>query len=172
MAKPKKTASGTYRIQIDVKGVTEEQLQRVAEQLPRKSRGRLDMVGARFAEGRWQMERRMQILRSLPQYSRLVDTHAGFMPWVLAQGMKNARAKLTDVLLWWCDRKCPGCGGVKLGKMAICETCKGFGAREVPHEAEGLLISEHIGEHVDRARCGTIAALKLMKGLKVVAAQG
>lgn len=52
MAKPKKTASGTYRIQIDVKGVTEEQLQHVAEQLPRKSRGRLDMVGARIAEGR------------------------------------------------------------------------------------------------------------------------
>lgn len=90
----------------------------------------------------------MQILRSLPQYSRLVDTHAGFMPWVLAQGIKNARAKLTDVLLWWCDRNCPGCGGVKLGKMAICETCKGFGTREAPHEAEGLLISEHIGEHV------------------------
>ena len=39
------------------------------------------------------------------------------------------------------------------------------------YEREGLLISEHIGEHVDRARCGTIAALKLMKGLKVVAAQ-
>ncbi|WP_233094696.1 hypothetical protein [Delftia acidovorans] len=52
MAKPKKTASGTYRIQTNVKGVTEEQLQRVAEQLPRKRRGRLDMVGARIAEGR------------------------------------------------------------------------------------------------------------------------
>lgn len=52
MAKPKKTASGTYRIQIDVKGVTEEQLQHVVEQLPRKSRGRLDMVGARVAECR------------------------------------------------------------------------------------------------------------------------
>lgn len=52
VAKPKKTASGTYRIQTNVKGVTEEQLQRVSEQLPRKSRGRLDMVGARIAEGR------------------------------------------------------------------------------------------------------------------------
>lgn len=102
--------------------------------------------------------------------TRLVDAHAGFLPWVLAQGIKDARAKLTDVLLWWCDRKCPGCGGVKLGEMAICETCKGFGDREVPHEAEGQLISEHIANHVDRARSGTIAALKRMRGLKTVAA--
>ncbi|MDH0776349.1 hypothetical protein N5C96_23345 [Delftia tsuruhatensis] len=150
--------------------LTDEQLQRVAEQMPRKSRGRLDMVGARVAEGRWHMERRMEILRGLPQYTRLVDAHAGFLPWVLAQGIKDARAKLTDVLLWWCDSKCPGCGGLKLGEMAICETCKGFGTRDVPHEAEGLLISEHISDHVDRARSGTIAALKRMKGLKVVAA--
>ena len=125
---------------------------------------------SRMAEGRWHMERSMQILTSLPQYARLVDAHAGFLPWVLAQGIKDARAKLTDVLLWWCDSKCPGCGGVKLGEMAICETCKGFGTRDVPHEAEGLLISEHISDHVDRARSGTIAALKRMKGLKVVAA--
>jgi len=79
--------------------LTDEQLQRVAEQLPRKSRGRLDMVGVRVAEGRWHMERRMQILASLPQCSRLMDAHAGFLPWVLAQGIQDARAKLTDVLL-------------------------------------------------------------------------
>ena len=41
----------------------------------------------------------MQILTSLPQYARLVDAHAGFLPWVLAQGIKDARAKLTHVLL-------------------------------------------------------------------------
>ncbi|WP_280191173.1 hypothetical protein [Delftia sp. PS-11] len=149
--------------------LTEQQLALIAEQLPRKSRGRLDMVGARIKEAQWQELQRLEILRKLPTFKRLVDPHAGFLPWVQARGIQDGATKLADVLLWWCDRKCTNCGGVKLGEIATCDVCKGFGTREVPHDTDGLKISEHIAAQVDDARVGAIAALKRMPLLKAVA---
>lgn len=150
--------------------LTEAQLQQVAAQMPRKSRGRLDMIGARIAEGKWREQQRMQVLSKLPTFPKLMDRHAGFLPWVLTQGIEDARNKLADVLLWWCDRKCHCCGGITLEGVDPCGVCAGSGERDVPHEAEGRRISEHIAAAVDRSRTGTIATLKRMRELKALAA--
>ncbi|AOV02770.1 hypothetical protein [Delftia tsuruhatensis] len=150
--------------------LTDQQLAVIAEKLPRKSRGRLDMVGARIKEAKWQGLMRMDILRKLPTFKRLVDPHAGFLPWVQAKGIQDGETKLADVLLWWCDRKCPTCGGVKLGEIATCDACKGFGTREVPHDAEGLKISEHIASEVDQSRRGAVGELRQMRARKEWAA--
>lgn len=96
--------------------------------MPRKSRGRLDMIGARIAQGRWLEQRRMQVLSKLPTFPKLMDCHTGFLPWVLAQDIKDARNKLADVLLWWCDRKCQCCGGNTQEEVLPCEACAWTGS--------------------------------------------
>lgn len=151
---------------VKPRALTDAEIKRIAEQMPLKRGGRLDMVGARVAERKWQEQQRLEILAKLPAFKKLMDRHAGFLPWVLDKGISDAERKLTDVLLWWCDRKCPCCGGVKLEIVGACDVCHGFGTREVPHDAEGLQISEHIAAKVGDARSETVHMLKQMKGLK------
>lgn len=161
--------------------LTEADIEAVARQMPRlvkrtndrrgvRETESLDLVGARAAAGVWLQHQRIETLVKLPTFPKLMDLHAGFMPRVLALGVEDARKKLTDVLLWWCDRRCPACGGTNLVKGKTCKTCHGFGTRDVPHGADGLRISEHIAAEIDKSRAGTAAALKRMKALKKFAA--
>lgn len=163
------------------RALTDADIERVAEQMPRlvkKTTDRrgtrvtetLDLAGARAAAAVWQKQQRREILEKLPAFQKLMDPHAGLMPWVLALGAEDARGKLADVLLWWCDRRCPSCGGTNLAKGRTCKACHGFGTRDVPHGAEGLQISEHIATLVDNSRAGTLAVLKRMRDLKKFAA--
>ena len=161
--------------------LTAADIERVAEGMPRLAkktkdkRGErvtevLDIAGAQAAAAQWQAQTRREILAKLPSFIKLTDQHAGFTPWVLAQGIEEGLAKLSDVLLWWCDRRCHECGGTNLARGKTCKACHGFGTREVPHGVEGLKISEHIGVHVDSARKGSSAVLKRMHDLKRFAA--
>ena len=156
---------------LKTRELTDADIEKVAEQMPRlvkKTKDRrgervtesLDMAGARAAAAQWQEQRRLETLAKLPTYRKLADRNAGLIPWVLALGANNAAAKLADVLLWWCDRRCLACGGTNLVKGKTCKACHGFGTRDVPHGAEGLRISEHIAALVDNARAGTIGSLK------------
>lgn len=157
--------------------LTDADIEAVAQQMPRlvkrttdrrgvRETEALDLVGARAAAAAWLQHQRIETLTKLPTFPRLMDAHAGFMPRVLALGVADARTKLVDVLLWWCDRRCPVCGGTNLAKGKTCKACHGFGTRDVPHGAEGLRISEHIAAEVDASRAGTAAALKRMNALK------
>lgn len=161
--------------------LTDAEIEKVAEQMPllvKRTTDRrgarvtesLDLAGARAAAALWQKQQRREILEKLPAFQKLMDPHAGLMPWVLALGAEDARGKLADVLLWWCDRRCPSCGGTNLAKGRTCKACHGFGTRDVPHGAEGLQISEHIATLVDNSRAGTLAVLKRMRDLKKFAA--
>ncbi|WP_159917858.1 hypothetical protein [Pantoea sp. 18069] len=159
------------------RALTDADIERVAEQMPRlvkKTKDRrgervtesLDIAGARASAALWHQQQRREILEKLPAFRKLMDRHAGFRPWVLALGIEDARSKLVDVLLWWCDRRCQTCGGTNLAKGKTCKVCHGFGTRDVPHGADGLRISEHIAAEVDASRAGTAAVLKRMKALK------
>lgn len=157
--------------------LTDADIEKVAQQMPplvKKSKDRRgervtespDISGARAAAAQWKEQQRFETLTKLPAYRKLADPHAGLIPWVLALGAENAGQKLADVLLWWCDRRCPSCGGTNLSKGKTCKACHGFGTRDVPHGAEGLQISQHIATLVDNARAGTANTLKRMKALK------
>lgn len=163
------------------RALTAADIERVAQELPPKvttkkdKRGErvvesLDIETARAKAAAWMEGERHRILAGLPTFRKLVDLHAGFMPWVLAQGITSAREKLEDVLLWWVDRRCLSCGGTNLARGKPCRTCHGFGTREVPHGREGLAISEHIAAQVDAARGRSAAALKQLPKLKAFAA--
>lgn len=161
--------------------LTAADIERVAEGMPRlakKTKDRrgvrvtevLDIAGAQAAAAQWQAQTRREILEKLPSFIKLTDQHAGFTPWVLAQGIEEGLTKLSDVLLWWCDRRCHECGGTNLARGKTCKVCHGFGTREVPHGMEGLKISEHIARHVDRSRQLTKSNLQCMKRYKEFAA--
>lgn len=161
--------------------LTPADIERVAQEMPRiqkktsDRRGErvtevLDIAGAEAAALQWLEKTRREIMVRLPTYQKLVDQHAGFTPWVLAQGIPDGVAKLTDVLLWWCDRRCLECGGTNLTRWKTCKACYGLGTRDVPHSFDGLQISEHIARAVDRSRQLTKSNLKCMKQLKEFAA--
>lgn len=161
--------------------LTPADIERVANDMPRitkKTKDRrgervtevLDIAGAQAAAAQWSAQTRRDILAKLPSFIKLTDHHAGFMPWVLAQGIEDGLAKLSNVLLWWCDRRCNECGGTNLARGKTCKACYGFGTRDVPHGADGLKISEHIAQHVDRSRQLTKSNLKSMQKMKEFAA--
>jgi hypothetical protein len=116
--------------------LTAADIERVAEGMPRlakKTKDRrgvrvtevLDIAGAQAAAAQWQAQTRREILAKLPSFIKLTDQHAGFTPWVLAQGIEEGLAKLSDVLLWWCDRRCHECGGTNLARGKTCKVCHG-----------------------------------------------
>ncbi len=162
--------------------ITEEDIARIAEQLPRirvvkqgkrgtpKTVEALDLAGARAQVDEWMGAERRRIVSRLRSLPKLLDPHAGLLPWVKAQGYGNARDKLLDVLGWWADRCCPNCHGTGEADGRTCKHCRATGLRDVPHGREGQSISEHIAHHVDRARSGSIAALKRTESLKKIAA--
>lgn len=156
-------------------------IERLAEHLPRvkvQKRGKrglrevdaLDLVGARAEADAWQANERRRVLQRLPSLRRLVDEHAGLLPWVTGLGVEEPRLKLLDVLGWWADRRCLVCEGTgKCGDLG-CKSCKGSGERRVPHGQEGRLISDHIGEQVSRAAASTRRTLNHLPAWKKLAA--
>lgn len=161
--------------------ITEADIQKIAERLPRVKRVKagkrgprtveaLDTASARVQLDEWLAGERRRILGRLQALPKLMDQHAGLLPWVEQQGYAKPREKLLDVLGWWADRRCPACLGTAERGSLACKTCKGFGQREIPHGLEGLAISEHIAREVDRARRNTIDSLKGIRNLKEYAA--
>ncbi|WP_034387739.1 hypothetical protein, partial [Comamonas composti] len=125
------------------RALTTADIEHVARRMPRivkKTKDRrgervtevLDIAGAHALAVQWLAESRRETLAQLPTFRKLMDQHAGFMPWVLARGIKDGQAKLADVLLWWCDRRCESCGGINLANGKTCKACYGFGARDTP----------------------------------------
>lgn len=163
------------------RAVTDQDLERVAEQLPRitiTKQGRrgpktvqvLDMASARQHFDAWMVGERRRILGRLHSLPKLMDEHAGLLPWVSRRGYTNPREKLLDVLGWWADRRCAACGGTGIAKDLACKACRGLGERDIPHGREGQEISEHIAAQVASARHLTREALKQLKALKRCAA--
>lgn len=161
--------------------VSDTDIERIAERLPRiktTKQGRrgartvetLDLSAARAKLAAWMDGERRRILGRLHSLPKLMDPHAGLLPWVVARGYTSPREKLLDVLGWWADRRCMACQGTGERENRACKSCKGFGTRDIPHGLEGRAISEEIARHVDASRCNTIAGLKGIKRLKAFAA--
>lgn len=74
---------------------------------PKKtSAGGRKLAAARLELENWLTTERRRILGRLHTLPKLIDPHAGFLPWVVKQGVRNPRDKLLDVLAWWADRRC------------------------------------------------------------------
>lgn len=155
--------------------MTAEGITKIAEAMPRiktekrNKRGgvkvveSLDMAGARAHFDEWMDGERRRVLGRLRSLNRLMDPDSGLLPWVMNQGIQNAREKLLDVLGWWADRNCPECQGTRERGGKLCKACHGSGHREVPHGHQGRAISEYIARKVDAARDRTIDTLGRMK---------
>lgn len=128
------------------------------------------LAAARLELENWLITERRHILGRLRSLPKLMDPDAGFLPWVIEQGIRNPREKLLDVLGWWADRRCTSCQGTGMRKDRTCPDCKGFGERSIPHDADGRRVSEEIAKRVDESRRNTVGMLKHMKAMKEFAA--
>ena len=76
--------------------------------------------------------------------------------------VEDAEAKGLEILLWWLAQACEDCGGTKFQAVAgtgrlsskACETCRGSGRKDIPHDQIGRKTANWMDQCVERARRG------------------
>lgn len=96
----------------------------------------------------------MARLKSLPEVRHQLTMQAA--KWGIFQPQDVAAA----VLIWWLDRQCPQCHGVKFQVIEgtpslshkLCKCCRGTGEARLPHMSEGRRLANHIEDCIGAAR--------------------
>lgn len=166
--------------------LTRADIEKLAEHLPRvlaphKSgtpRLGLDLKAANAEAQNWCNGERRRIIGRLKSLPKLMDPHAGLIPWLKARGVEDPDAVLLDVLGFYLDRRCPACNGTKWevvpgthrhGNKA-CRVCRGIGDRDLPHGEVGRGVLELLVRSAERSRSTAKIVLRNIRQLKYHAA--
>lgn len=162
--------------------LTRADIEKLAEHLPRvlvphksgKPRLGLDLKAANAEAQAWCDGERRRIIGRLKSLPKLMDPHAGLIPWLVSRNVPDPDGVLLDVLGWYLDRRCPGCNGTKWevvpgtsrhGNKA-CRVCHGHGDREIPHEPVGRQVVEFLVRSAEKSRNTAKQVMRNIRSLK------
>lgn len=96
----------------------------------------------------------MMRLKTLPEVRHQLTMQAD--KW----GIFRPADVVAGVLIWWLDRQCPQCHGLKFQIIEgtpslshkLCKLCRGTGEARLPHMGEGRRLANHIEDCIGMAR--------------------
>ncbi|WP_295379590.1 hypothetical protein [uncultured Pseudacidovorax sp.] len=137
-----------------------------------------DIARAHAQVQSWQDAERRAVIARLKSLPRLMDGHAGVIPWMRARGIQDPELVLLDVLGWYLERRCAVCGGTKWQlapgtnrqSSQVCRACGGSGERTHPHGLVGYDVLAYLATSASKARDNMRAVLAQVRRMKAVAA--
>lgn len=80
--------------------------------------------------------------------------------WCLRKGISGGEHKAPAVLMWWLEKTCPACHGLRYETIPgapslssrVCQECMGTGEAHLPHGQDGRMIERYILDCLQSAR--------------------